>query len=129
MEKGNIEGAKIYAQNAIRKKTESLNYLKLASRLDAVVSRLETQAKMNMVNKNMSGIVKTLEKHLQSLTPDKFENLDVQSEYVEQAMSNQATLSTPEDQVNMLMQQVADEHNLEVAFDMPGAGTSLPAQQ
>ena len=30
-------------QNAIRKKTEALNYLRLASRLDAVVSRLDTQ--------------------------------------------------------------------------------------
>ena len=46
IEKGNVEGAKIYAQNAIRKKTEQLNYLKLSSRLDAVVSRLDTQQKM-----------------------------------------------------------------------------------
>ena len=45
---GNMEGAKIYAQNAIRKKSEALNYLKLASRLDAVVSRLDTQAKMQV---------------------------------------------------------------------------------
>lgn len=35
-----------------------------------------------------------------------FENLDVQSEFVEQAMQNQAVLSTPEDDVNMLVQQV-----------------------
>ncbi len=48
IEKGNLEGAKIYAQNAIRKKTEALNYLKLGSRLDAVVSRLDTQAKMQV---------------------------------------------------------------------------------
>ena len=34
-----------------------------------------------------------------------FENLDVQSEFVEQAMQNQAVLSTPEDDVNMLVQQ------------------------
>mmetsp|Transcript_29828 Transcript_29828/g.84067 ORF Transcript_29828/g.84067 Transcript_29828/m.84067 type:complete len:200 (+) Transcript_29828:320-919(+) len=140
IEKGNMEGAKIYAQNAIRKKTEQINYLRLASRLDAVVSRLDTQAKMNMVNKNMAGIVKTLEKTLNSQNLEKvsqvmdqfekqFENLDVQSEFVEQAMSNQANLSTPEDQVTMLMQQVADEHNLEVALEMPGAGTSTPAQQ
>ena len=54
IEKGNIDGAKIYAQNAIRKKTEALNYLRLASRLDAVVSRLDTQAKMNMINSSMS---------------------------------------------------------------------------
>lgn len=139
IEKGNMEGAKIYAQNAIRKKTESLNYLRLASRLDAVVSRLDTQAKMNMVNKNMAGIVKTLEKTLNSQNLEKvsqvmdqfekqFENLDVQSQFVENAMSNQANLSTPEDQVNSLMQQVADEHDLEVAFDMPGAASHVPAQ-
>ena len=29
IEKGNIEGARIYAQNAIRKKTEQLNFLKV----------------------------------------------------------------------------------------------------
>ena len=29
IEKGNLEGARIYAQNAIRKKTEQLNYLKV----------------------------------------------------------------------------------------------------
>jgi charged multivesicular body protein 1 len=64
IEKGNTEGAKIYAQNAIRKKHEQLNYLKLASRLDAVVSRLDTQAKMSMVNRNMMAITKNLEKAL-----------------------------------------------------------------
>jgi hypothetical protein len=55
IEKGNMEGAKIYAQNAIRKKNEQLNYMKLASRLDATVSRLETQAKMQMVGGNWAG--------------------------------------------------------------------------
>ena len=66
IEKGNLDGAKIYAQNAIRKKNESLNYLRLASRLDAVVSRLDTQAKMTSVNKSMAGIVKALDKSLAS---------------------------------------------------------------
>ena len=40
--------------------------LQLGSRLDAVVSRLETQAKMQLINKNMAGIVKSLEKALNS---------------------------------------------------------------
>lgn len=66
IEKNNTEGAKIYAQNAIRKKHEQINYLKLASRLDAVVSRLDTQAKMSMVNRNMMAITKNLEKALQA---------------------------------------------------------------
>ena len=42
-----MDGARIHAQNAIRKKSEQLNYLRLSSRLDAVASRLDTQAKMN----------------------------------------------------------------------------------
>jgi len=33
IEKGNMEGAKIYAQNAIRKRTEHLNSLRLSNRL------------------------------------------------------------------------------------------------
>merc|ERR1712188_183718 len=133
IEKGNIEGARIYAQNAIREHTEQLNYLKLASRLDAVVSKLETQSKMNTVNKNMAGIVKSLDRALKtnpleqvSSTMDKFEqqfeSLDVQSECVQEAMGNQQAMSTPEDQVNDLMMQVADEHGLETGMLMPSAG-------
>merc|ERR1712188_241759 len=133
IEKGNIEGARIYAQNAIRKHTEHLNYLKLASRLDAVVSKLDTQSKMNQVNKSMAGIVKSLDRALKannleqvSETMDKFEqqfeSLDVQSDCVQEAMGNQQAMSTPEDDVNTLMMQVADEHGLETGMLMPSAG-------
>lgn len=59
-----------------------------------------------------------------------FENLDVQSEFVEQAMQNQAVLSTPEEDVNELVQQVADEHGLETGFALPQASTApAPAQK
>lgn len=135
IEKGNMDGAKIYAQNAIRKKNEELNYLRLASRLDAVVSRLDTQAKMNVINKSMAGIVKALDQALASNNLDRvastmdqferqFENLDVQSEFVQNAMNAQAAMSTPEDDVNNLLQQVADEHGLEVNLGLPNAATA-----
>ena len=39
IEKGNFDGARIYSQNAINKKKERINYMQLASRLEAVVSR------------------------------------------------------------------------------------------
>ena len=140
IERGNIDGAKIHAQDAIRKKNEGLNMLRLASRLDGVVARLETQAKMNAVNADMSGIVKSLEKSLNannleqvSETMDtfeqQFENLDVQTEFVEQAMGNTSALSTPPEDVATLMQQVADEHGLEFAADLPAAGTAVPAEK
>ncbi|KAN0137238.1 hypothetical protein V8E53_004948 [Lactarius tabidus] len=38
LQQGNNDGTRIYASNAIRKKSESLNLLCLASRLDAVAS-------------------------------------------------------------------------------------------
>lgn len=68
---GNIEGAKIYAQNAIRAKSEALNYLQLASRLDAVIARLERQSKMGLINKSLSGIVKNLSVALKNAPLDK----------------------------------------------------------
>merc|ERR1712118_475944 len=139
IEKGNIEGAKVYAQNAIRKKSEALNYLQLASRLDGVVSRLDTQAKMNTVNRCIAGVVKSLggpggeQPGDGSRTMDQFErqfeSLDVQSECVEQAMASQQALSTPAGEVNELMQQVADEHGLELGMDLPTAERIVPEKE
>eukprot|EP00899_Mesostigma_viride_P019628 jgi/Mesvir1/27667/Mv07390-RA.1 len=128
IEKGNMDGARIYAQDAIRKKTEELNYLRLASRLDAVVSRLDTQMKMQVVHKSMEGITKALEKAVStsnleqiSQTMDtferQFESLDVQSEFVESAMGASTSMVAPE-----------DEHGLEVAFALPAAAQGALAQ-
>jgi len=49
LQQGNTDGARIYAANAIRKKNESLNLLRLASRIDAVASRVETAVTMRQV--------------------------------------------------------------------------------
>ena len=64
IEKGNLDGARIYAENSIRKRNEQMNYLRLASRLDAVVARLNTQAKMSTISKSMSSIIKSFESSL-----------------------------------------------------------------
>ena len=50
LQKGNVEGARIYAENAIRKKNESLNYLRMAGKVDAVASRVQTAVTMKGVN-------------------------------------------------------------------------------
>ncbi|CAN1807632.1 ESCRT-related protein CHMP1A [Linum perenne] len=125
IEKGNMDGARIYAENAIRKRTEQMNYLRLYSRLDAVVARLDTQAKMNTINKSMANIVKSLDSSLASMnlqkmseTMDQFEkqfvNMEVQAEFMENAMAGSTSLSTPEGEVNSLMQQVVDDYGPEV---------------
>ncbi|RNF09632.1 charged multivesicular body protein 1 [Trypanosoma conorhini] len=125
MEKGNMDGARIFAQNSIRKKNESINHLRLAARMDAVVSRLDTAIKMKMVTKGMGQMVKGMDTVLHSMNPEaisslmdkfekQFETMDVTSEYMENAIGQTTATSMPEDEVSMLMAQVADEHGLDI---------------
>lgn len=69
-----------------------------------------------------------------SLLMDKFEtqveNLNVQTSYMESAMMNSSALTTPADQVHDLMQQVADEHGLELGSQLghvPSGALASPA--
>ncbi|KAL9683011.1 hypothetical protein QQ045_014823 [Rhodiola kirilowii] len=109
-----------------------MNYLRLSSRLEAVVARLDTQAKMSTITKSMGSIVKSLESSLNtanlqkmSETMDQFEkqfiNMEVQAEFMESSMAGSTSLSTPEGDVNSLMQQVADDYGLEVSVGLPQA--------
>lgn len=47
------------------------NYLRLASRIDAVAGRVETAVRMRMVTKSMGGIVKSLEAASKSMNLEK----------------------------------------------------------
>lgn len=67
LQKGNTEGARIYAQNAIRKKTEGLNLLRLSSRIDAVASRVETAVTMRTVTNSMGSVVRGMDKAMESM--------------------------------------------------------------
>ena len=53
---------------------------------------------------------------------DKFEtqfsDLDVQTSYMEEAMSNTTATSTPQDEVEALMKQTAEEANIELQHDL-----------
>lgn len=137
IEKGNLEGARIYGQECIQKKQEQLNYMRLGSQIDAVAGMMERQAKMNIVNKNMMQVVGTLSKALAATPLERvqmnmeqfekiFESLDVQTNAVTGAMQSQINLSTPQDQVDEIIQQVATAHNLEVDLNMPNA-KAVPA--
>jgi len=122
---GNSEGAKIYGQDAIREKNQALNCLKMASRIDAVSSRLETAVRMNDVTANMKGVVKGMEKGLAAMNVEEiskimdkfegqFEDLDVKAQYMEGAMNATTATSTPAEQVDELIMMVADENDLEL---------------
>lgn len=69
-----------------------------------------------------------------SETMDSFEkqfvNMEVQAEFMESAMAGSTSLSTPEGEVNSLMQQVADDYGLEVSVGLPQpAAHAVPTKQ
>ena len=148
---GNNDGARIYASNAIRKKSESLNLLRLASRIDAVASRVETAVTMRQMTGNMASVVKGMDKAMESMNLERvrpsspspapspvrnrrphtvpistvmakfesqFSDLDVQTSYMEETMSNTTAVSTPQDEVDALLKQTAEEANIELQHDL-----------
>lgn len=58
--------ARIYATNAIRKRNEALNFLRMSARFDAVASQISSAVTSGMVSNTMSNVVKGLEKAVQS---------------------------------------------------------------
>jgi charged multivesicular body protein 1 len=136
IESGNSEGARIYGQDAIREKNQALNHLRMASRLDACSSRIETAVRMNQVTGSMKGVVKGMDKSLNSLDIEQlstlmdkfeqqFEDLDVKTQYMEGAMNATTATSTPAEQVDDLIGMVADKHNLELGDAFSEAGPVL----
>ena len=129
LEKGDQEAARIYAENAIRKRNESLNYLRMSSKVDAVASRVKSAQSMKAVSKNMGSVVKSLDKAINSMdlqkisaVMDKFEEqseaMDVRTSVMDEAMGTATTSSTPISQVDDLIKQVAEESGLEISAQL-----------
>ena len=134
-----MEVARIHGENAIRQKNQSLNFLRMAARIDAVASRVQTAVTTKKVlcirremriiintwlplkvTQSMAGVVKAMDSAMRSMNLEKisalmdkfekqFEDLDVQSSCMDTAMSQTTTTSVPQNDVDFLMQQVADE--------------------
>lgn len=71
MKQGHNDIAKIYAQNAIRKQNEKLNLLRLASRIDAVSSRVQTAVTMRQVTGSMANVVKGMDSAMKTMDLEK----------------------------------------------------------
>ncbi|KAJ2661602.1 hypothetical protein IWW48_002311 [Coemansia sp. RSA 1200] len=137
----NHDIARIYASNAIRKRREGVNLAKLSSRVDAVAGRVQTAATMHRVTGSMANVVRGMDKAMESMNLEtisnimekfesQFEDLDVQTEYLEGTIEDTTTLSTPQDEIETLMQQVADEAGLELnqELDVINAPEELPKE-
>lgn len=87
----------------------------------------------NQVNKSMEGVVKGMGSALKTMDVERisrtmdnfeqqFEDMDVRAGYMENAMSSSTAQSTPQEQVDGLIQMVADEAGLELGEQLDNAG-------
>merc|ERR1712130_798468 len=125
MENGNMDVAKIHADTAIHKQNAANQMLKLSSRLDGVVHRMESMLKQKQVTKMLATVSKDLDPMLNDKTlmsvsvamdrfEQQFETLDVESKVMESAIDNGTASAFKEDQVDELLQQIADENAMDV---------------
>ncbi|KAF2473203.1 uncharacterized protein BDR25DRAFT_332845 [Lindgomyces ingoldianus] len=129
MKAGHHDIARIYAQNAIRKQNEKLNLLRLASRIDAVSSRVQTAVTMRQVTGSMANVVRGMDSAMKQMDLEKisavmdkfetqFEDLDVATGYYENATSSATAVGTPQEDVDRLMSQAADKAGVELQEDL-----------
>lgn len=135
IEKGNMDVARIHAENAIRQKNQSLNFLRMSARVDAVASRVQSAVTTKRVTGSMQGVVKAMDSAMKSMNLEKisglmdkfekeFEDLDVQTSVMEGAMNQTTATNVPQDAVEGLMRQAADEAGLELQMELPGAASN-----
>ena len=126
--------ARIYATNAIRKRNEALNFLRMSAKFDMVASQINSAVTTGMVTNTMTNVVSGLEKAVQcdniekiSMMMDQFEQqcgmLNTQTAYMDSAMASTGHLTTPVDQVDELIQQVGDAHGLDVKMALKSSQT------
>ena len=107
------------------RKNECLNFLRMASRVDAVVSRVQMASSMRTLATQMKHVVTNMERSMKSMDLEaigkvmdgfehSFKNLDVQSSYMSTAMDSTTMHAVPTNQVQSLIQEVADAHGLKI---------------
>ena len=141
LEKGLIDIARIHAENAIRKKNESLNYLRLASKMDAVASRIQSASRTESMTTNFARVIPQMNRVMKNMKLENisqtmtdfekcFENLDVASGFINESLNQTTSVSAPKEQVDGLLGEIASEHNIKVSEDLlsPMTGINVPGR-
>ena len=129
MKAGETEKAHIYAETAQRKKAEKLQYLKLAARMDGVLARIQSASIAKDVAKSLGQATRAAKNQVRmglvELTQitarftRAFEDLEVMEKTVTGTLDTSARTMTNPDEVNVLIQEVADANNLELRELLP----------
>lgn len=120
------EAAKLYAQDAIRKRNEAVKYEMLSYKLEAVHSKLKAAYQTTKLNENMTKMISSMSNALGAMDLNKisenmmqfeqiFDNIDANSQLMDKAMDNIDAGSYAEKDVSNLIMQVAKTNNMEIS--------------
>ena len=131
IEKGDYEQAKVAAADAIRQKNMVKRYRVLSSKVDTVAQRLKTayqnqklsEQMQNLTQQllgagNMMDIVKMTE--TMSNFEKLFDNLDINSNMMDQVFDNVNAGTVNENEVNQLIGQIAQQNGMKLSDEFEG---------
>ena len=143
--KGDYEQAKNAASDAIRQKNMSRRYAVLSSKIDTVAQRLQQAYQNQQLTSQMqnltqqlvgAGNVMDIVKMTETMANFEkvFDNLDVNSAMMDQVFDNVNAGTVNDQEVNTLIQQVAQQNGMKLADDFDSVklgegGMEEPAQQ
>ena len=126
IEKGNYEQARVAAADAIRKKNEINRYQVLSSKIDGVAQRLQSAMQTRQLTEQMTQLTNLMSGQANKIsdiveitdTLDKFEkmfdDMDVHSNMINEVMNNVNAGTINDDEVNLLVNQVAEANGMKV---------------
>eukprot|EP00494_Astrolonche_serrata_P034427 UN34696 len=104
--------------------------------MDAIAARIKTAIDMKHMTSTMKNVTVSMTAVMNSTNieqisktmdqfEDQFEQMDLNSQYMEQAIDSSTQRTMPESQVDGLMQEIADENGLEFESAMADTDLSL----
>ncbi|NXR99939.1 CHM1B protein, partial [Oxylabes madagascariensis] len=150
IQKGNMEVARIHAENAIRQKNQAINFLRMSARVDAVAARVQTAITMGKVRPSPSCRGKEETSHLlwsgfipagtswelplSLLEVAKNRVLEFLWQLLFGLFQKDTSPLQNKNQVDMLLQEMADEAGLDLNMELPqgqtgSVGTSVASAE
>ena len=137
--KGDYEKAKVVASDAIRKKNEIKRYQVLSSKLDTLTQRLQSAYQTQQLTENMKSLTSKMISagsvgdmvqinETMSNFEKMFDDLDVNSNMMNEVFDNVNAGTTNDNEVNQLINQVAEANGMKVMDELDVQAGANPIQ-
>jgi len=137
--KGDYEKAKVVASDAIRKKNDIKRYQVLSSKLDTLTQRLQSAYQTQQLTENMKSLTNKMVSagsvgdmvqinETMSNFEKMFDDLDVNSNMMNEVFDNVNAGTTNDNEVNQLINQVAEANGMKVMDELDVQAGANPIQ-